>query len=693
MKAFAQRVVKHKIPIAVISLLLIIPCIFGYANTRINYDMLAYLPDDIQTMQGQQILLDDFNKGSFALLIFEDMNDKDVSEAGEKIRELECVDSALWYDSIADITVPKEILPDELYDEFNNDNCTLMAVFLSTTISSDEAMDTIKDIRHIAGKQCFVSSMSAYITDLRDLAESEEPIYVTLAVLLACIVFAVFMDSFLLPVIFLASIGIAIMVNMGTNIFMGEISYITKAISAVLQLGVTMDYSIFLWHSYCEHKEMVTDRNDAMAQAIRATIASVSASSVTTIAGFAALCFMSFTLGVDLGIVMAKGVILGVISSVTVLPSFILICDKAIDKTTHKRINLSMDKVADFVLKNRKPMAVVFVILMIPAVYGYVNAGQYYDLDRSIPQDMDCVTANAKLNDTFDMDSTHMLLCDSEIDTKESKEMLSRIEDVEGVKLVLGRDSLLGSLIPKEILPDDISSLLSQGGRQLIIITSEYRVATDEVSKQINAINGIVDDYDEDAMLIGEAPCTEDMIRITSYDFKVVSAISIIAVLVIIGIALGSTTLPFILVAVIELAVFINLGIPFYTGNLLAFIAPVCVSTIQLGATVDYAILMTNRYKVERINNTAKDKAVETALKTSMPSIMVSALGFFAATIGVAIYSDVDIIGSMCGLMARGAVISMAVVILILPAFLMIFDKIICKTTKGMSKLTAKEVI
>lgn len=690
MKVFAEKVVKHKKLIAILGLVLLIPCIFGYLNTRINYDMLTYLPDDIQTVQGQKILLDDFNKGSFALLIFEDMDDKDVSAAREKIEDLEYVDSALWYDSIADITVPKEILPDDIYDEFNNGDCTLMAVFLSTTISSDEAMDTIRDIRQIAGKQCFVSSMSAYITDLKDLAEAEEPIYVALAVLLACIVFAVFMDSFLLPVIFLASIGIAIVVNLGTNIFMGEISYVTKAISAVLQLGVTMDYSIFLWHSYCEHKDKTPDHNAAMAEAIRATIASVSASSVTTIAGFIALCFMSFTLGADLGIVMAKGVVLGVIASVTVLPSFILICDKAIDKTTHKPVNLRTDRIAGFVLKHRRAMAVMFIIVMIPALYGYLNADQYYDLDQSIPQDMDCVVANTKLNDTFGMDSTHMLLCDSDMDIKDSKEMLDRIEDVDGVKLVIGRDTLLGRLIPKDIIPDDVSSLLSEGGRQLVIITSEYRVATDEVNAQINEINKIVDDYDKDAMLIGEAPCTKDMIKITSHDFKVVSFISILAVLVIIAIALGSAALPFILVAVIEFAVFINLGIPFYTGNLLAFIAPICVSTIQLGATVDYAILMTNRYKVERIGGCGRERAVEIALKTSMPSIMISALGFFAATIGVGIYSDVDIIGSMCGLMARGAIISMAAVILILPSFLMIFDKVICRTTKGMRGLVKK---
>lgn len=692
MQKFADGVVKHKKLVAIIALLLLIPSAFGYLNTRVNYDLLTYLPEDMETVQGQEILLDDFGKGSFALITFEGMEDKDIVEMKKQFEELEYIDSVIWYDTAADISIPREMLPDDIYDVFNSEDATLMAAFMNVTISSDEAIQTITDMRKIANDHVYVASLSAFVTDLKAIGDHETPLYAAIATLLACIVMSLFLDSFLIPWLFILSIGIAIIINLGSNIVFGEISYITQAICAVLQLGVTMDYSIFLWNSFKEHKVYIEDDNEAMSQAIQKTLLSISASSVTTIAGFISLCFMGFTLGLDLGIVMAKGVIFGVITAVTVLPSFLLICMKGIRKTKHRPLMFKTEKPAEFILKHRRIIAVLYVVILVPALFGYLNTEKYYDLDQSIPKDTPCTVANEKLQEDFGMYQTHMLLCDADLPAKEVRKMTDEISDVKGINAVLAQSSLLGTAVPSDMLPGELTGTFSANGRQLIIITSAYRVATDEINRQIDEINAILDKYDKDGILIGESACTQSLIDITNHDFTVVTAISVLAVLVIIAISLMSGILPILLVAVIELAIFINLGIPFFTGSVVAFIMPICVSTIQLGSTVDYAILMTTRYKRERMGGFDRYEAVKTALATSMPSIIVSALGFFAATIGVAIISDIDLVGSMCGFMARGALISMTLVILVLPSFLYMFDGIICRTTRGMRLLAGKKV-
>lgn len=680
-----KKIVKWRIPILIISILLLVPSILGMTATRINYDMLDYLPEDIDTVKGQKILLDDFGKGGFSLIMVDGMKPNDVAKLQEKFKEIDHVDTVLWYNSLADVTIPMEMLPDKFYDVFNRENSTMLAVFFDTSISSDETMQAIKDIRSVAGKQCFISGLSAMVTDLKDLCEKEEPIYVGIAVLCACIIMMIFMDSWVIPFIFLISIGIAIMFNLGTNYFLGEISYITKALSAVLQLAVTMDYSIFLWHSYTENKERFPgDNNRAMSHAISNTITSVLGSSITTIAGFIALCFMTFTLGKDLGIVMAKGVIFGVIGCVTILPSLILVCDKIITKTMHKPILPSFDKFATFVTKKSWIFVLVFLILVGPAVYGYAKVEKYYDLGKSLPEDMEYVIANTKLREEFDMASTHMILCDANMTSKDAKNMMSEIDKVEGVKFTVGFDSLLGSSVPQEILPQSLVDVLKTDKYQLMLISSEYKVASDEVNAQVEEINDILKKYDTNGKLIGEANCTKDLIELTDRDFTVVSMISIIAIFIIIALVLKSISLPVILVCVIEFAIFINLGIPYYSGTTLPFITPICISTIQLGATVDYAILMTTRYKKERsVRGKNKQDSIIIALSTSIPSIIVSALGFFAATFGVGLYSDIDMISSMCNLMARGAIISMLSVILVLPAMLVIFDKVIIHSSLG----------
>ena len=682
---FGKAVVKCRVPILIVALALLIPAVFGMVNTRINYDMLNYLPEDMDTVIGQDELMDDFGKGAFSFIIVEDMPAKDVSALKTKIEAVNHVETVLWYDSIADISIPMEILPDSLYEVFNAGNATMMAVFFDTSTSSDDTMDAIREIRSIAGKQCFVSGMSALVTDLKDLCEQEEPIYVAIAVVLATVAMMLFMDNWLIPFVFLASIGIAIVINLGTNYFMGEISYITKALSAVLQLAVTMDYSIFLWHSYNEQRASYPDRLEAMGRAIHETLTSVVGSSITTIAGFIALCFMSFTLGRDLGIVMAKGVLLGVLSCVTVLPAMILVLDKPLQKTMHRSIIPQMGKLSKGIVKIFPVFLVLFVALVIPFYYGYdkTNDEVYYDMGECLPENIDYVTANRKLQDEFNVASTHMILVDANLPSKDVKAMAKEMEAVDGVKYVVGLDTLLGSRLPEAFLPDAVTSTLKSDRWQLLLINSEYRVASAAVNTQIDALNTILKRYDEGAMLIGEGPCMKDMIETTDTDFKVVNTISIVAVFVIILLVEKSISLPFILVAVIELAIFINLGLPHFLGQSLPFIAPICISTIQLGATVDYAILMTTRYKSERAAGQDKRTAVTTALSTSIPSILVSALGLFAATFGVAVYSDIDIISSMCSLMARGAIISMFCVVLILPAMLMLFDKIIRATTLG----------
>lgn len=687
---FSKAVVKHRILILIVVLVLMIPSVLGMAGTRINYDMLDYLPEDMETVIGQNELLEDFGKGAFSFIIVEDMPDKDVAALKEKIEQVDHVETVLWYDSIADLSIPMEILPDKIYNEFNTENATMMAVFFDTSTSSDITMEAIREIRQIAGKQCFVSGMSALVTDLKDLCEKEEPIYVGIAVLLACVAMLVFLDSWLVPFVFLASIGMMILLNLGTNYFMGEISYITKALSAVLQLAVTMDYSIFLWHSYNEQRTRCDDNKEAMAVAIKETLTSVVGSSITTVAGFIALCFMSFTMGRDLGIVMAKGVLLGVLGCVTVLPALILVFDKPLQKTKHKSLIPNMGGFAKGVVRIFPVFIVIFALLIPPAYYGYskTNDEVYYDMGQCLPEDMEYVIANSKLSEDFDIASTHMLLVDANLPAKSVRSMMKEMEQVDGVKYVLGLESVIGSRIPEEILPESITSILKNDKWELLLINSEYNVASDAVNDQISDLNTILKKYDESGMLIGEAPCMKDMIETTSHDFQVVNAISILAIFIIIALVEKSLSLPFILISVIEVAIFINLGLPHYLGQSLPFIAPICISTIQLGATVDYAILMTTRYKAERIRGNGKKDAVWTALSTSIPSIIVSGMGLFAATFGVAIYSDIDIIGSMCMLMARGAIVSMLAVIFILPALLLLCDKIICATTWGMRKKT-----
>ena len=688
MLKFGKGVVKYRIPILILCIAMLIPSVFGIMKTRINYDVLTYLPEETETVVGQNIMTDEFGLGAFSEVIVEGMEPKDVSKLKGEIEKIDHVASVVWYDDLLDTSVPMEILPKKYYDVFNSGDATMMAVFFDTATSADETIEAVGQIRKTVGENCFVTGMSAMVTDLRDLCEKEEPVYVAIAVICATIIMMLFMDSFLVPFIFLASIGIAIVWNLGSNVFMGEISYITKALSAVLQLAVTMDYSIFLYSSYTEQKARFDgDKERAMAHAISATITSVTGSSITTIAGFMALCFMSFTLGKDLGIVMAKGVVFGVIGCVTTLPAMLLIFDKAIEKTRHKVLLPKMEKLAHWITSHAWVSIVAFFILLVPAFIGYRNTDVYYDLGSTLPETMDYVVANNKLEQDFDLGSTHMILADSSVSQKDMEAMLNEMKDVDGVKDALGLSSVVGSSVPQEIIPKDVRDILQSENYQLILINSEYKTATDEVNEQITRLNEILKKYDEGGMLIGEAPCTKDLITITDHDFKVVDAISIAAIFLIIAIVFKSISLPIILVAAIELAIFINLGIPFYTGTQLPFIAPICISTIQLGATVDYAILMTTRYRKERtVYGHSKKESVTTALTVSIPSIVTSALGFFAATFGVALYSDVDIIGSLCNLMARGAIISMFVVIFILPSMLLLLDKLICNTTIGMKK-------
>ena len=682
----ARGVVKCRIPILILAVLLLIPAVFGYANTRVNYDMLTYLPEDMETVVGQDQLMEDFGKGAFSFLIVEDMQEKDVAALKTKIQAVDHVESVLWYDSVAELSIPMELLPEKVYKAFNTDNATMLAIFFDSSTSADVTMDAIREIRSIAGKQCFVSGMSALVTDLKDLCEKEEPIYVAIAVLMALAAMLLLLDSWLVPLVFLASIGIMILLNLGSNYFLGEISYITKALSAVLQLAVTMDYSIFLWHSYNEQRRQTEDRNEAMARAIHATFTSVLGSSITTVAGFIALCFMSFTMGRDLGIVMAKGVILGVLGSVTVLPAMILLLDKPLQKTRHRSLIPDMKKPAAWIVRVFPVFLIVFALLVPPAWYGYqkTNDEVYYDMGQCLPQDMEFVIANSKLREDFDVASTHMVLVDAKLPAKDVRAMTKEMEQVAGVKYVLNLESVVGSAVPEEILPESVTSILKSDRWELMLINSEYRVASDDVNGQIDELNTILKKYDPSGMLIGEAPCMKDMIETTDHDFQVVNLISILAIFVIIALVEKSLTLPVILIAVIEAAIFVNLGLPHYLGQSLPFIAPICISTIQLGATVDYAILMTTRYKQERIGGADRRGAVKTALASSIPSIIVSGMGLFAATFGVALYSDIDIVGSMCMLLARGAIISVFMVIFALPALLLLCDRIVCATTLGM---------
>ena len=678
---FGKAVVKCRVIILIISLVLLVPSLLGMIFTRVNYDMLNYLPDSLDTVKGQGYMLEDFNKGAFSFLIFENADDKTMKDASEKIKNVDHVATVLNYSDIADASIPKELLPDKIYDVFNSGNASLMAVFFDTSSSSDETMDAITKIRGIAGESCLVSGISAMVTDLRDLCEKQETVYVAIAVVLAVVAMMLFMDNWIIPFVFLASIGMAILMNLGSNYFLGEISYITKALSAVLQLAVTMDYSIFLWHSYGEQKQLHSDNREAMAVAIKETVTSVVGSSITTVAGFIALCFMTFTLGRDLGIVMAKGVLLGVLGCVTILPSMILVLDKPLTKTMHRSLIPSTKKLAGGLVKIFPVFLILFGALAVPAYYGYTQTNKevYYDISRSLPRDMANVVANTKLKEEFGMTNTHMVLVDSKLSSKDVREM----KDVKGIKFALGLESVIGPMIPEELVPESVEKVFKSDRWEMLILSSEYGTATNEMSNQVSQLNEIIKKYDKNGLLVGEAACTNDLINITSVDFATVNIISIGAIFIIIMLVEKSITLPIILVAVIELAIFINLGIPHFMGESLPFIAPICISTIQLGATVDYAILMTTRYKKERSLGNDKRTAVATALETSIPSIIVSAMGLFAATVGVAIYSDVDMIGSLCALMARGAIISMFSVILFLPAMFMLFDRVIGVTTLG----------
>ena len=679
-----KKIVKFRVPILILSIILLIPAVWGYVNTRINYDVLTYLPEDIETMQGQEIMTNDFGIGAFSMLMVDGMEDKEIVKLKEKVEKVDGVENVLWYDSLADISVPQSVLPSKLYDEYNTEDGTMMAVFFKDGTSSDETMKAITEIRKITGEQCFLSGMSAIVEDTKELAEKETPLYVLIAVALSALVLAITMESIFVPVLFLLSIGIAIVYNLGTNVFFGEISYITKALAAVLQLGVTMDYSIFLMHSYQEQQVRYNgDKERAMAHAISQTFSSVIGSSVTTVAGFIALCFMSFTLGKDIGIVMAKGVIFGVLVCVTVLPSMILCCDKLIEKTKHKPLLPDIGRISDKVTKRYVIYVVAFVILLFPAIYGNNHTGVYYNLDESLPKDLPSVIANTKLKEDYNMNTTHMILVDSSVAGSDVKKMSQEIEKVDGVKWVLGLDNLVGSGVPADMLPESVTGMLKNDKYQLLMVNSTYKVATDKVNKQIEQIDKIMDKYDKGAMLVGEGPLTKDLINITDTDFKRVSAVSIGIVFVIILLLFKSITIPVILVGVIEFAIFVNMGIPFYTGTKLPFVASIVIGTIQLGATVDYAILLTTRYQRERSRGAGKFDAITTAYKFSAQSIIVSALSFFAATIGVGLYSNIDMISSLCILMARGALISMVVVVLILPSLFMVFDKIIVKTSKG----------
>ncbi len=682
---FSRAVVKYRIPIVIISILLLIPSVIGIVKTRINYDILSYLPGDIDTMEGQDIMLDEFGKGGFSFVILEGMDDKDIVKLKEKIEQVDAVGDVLWYDTAADITIPKELLPDDIYDVFNNEDSTMMAVFFNKSTSADESLDAVAEIRKIAGEQCFVSGMTAIVEDIKELTNEEMPMYVVIAVILTSIVLAVSMDSFLIPVIFMLSLGMSILYNLGTNIFKGEISFLTQALTAVLQLAVTIDYSIFLWHSYKEQKTFYpNDNKEAMAVAISKTVASVVSSSFTTVAGFLALCFMSYTLGMDMGIVMAKGVILGVICCITVLPSLILICDKALEKTMHKDFLPNMDGISKFIVNHRAVFLILFAVLLVPSIYGQINTNVYYNLTDSLPHDLNSAIANTKLSEEYNMASTHIVMCRSDMSSKEVSKMTAEMEKVDGVSFALGFDSIVGPMIPQEIIPESITNTLKSENWQMIIVGSDYKPASDEVNSQIEKLSSIIKNYDESGMVIGEAAATKDLISITDHDFQVVNIVSIAAIFVIIFIALKSISLPIILVAVIEFAITVNMGLPFYIKTTIPFIASVVIGTIQLGATVDYAILMTTRYKTERISGKSKYDAVTIALKTSIKSIMVSALGFFAATFGVGMYSNVDMISQLCTLMSRGAIISMVTVICVLPSMLMLLDKPIRATTLGM---------
>ena len=675
-------IAKHKYLIILISILLMIPSVIGMAKTRVNYDILSYLPDTLETIKGQDIMVDEYGMGAFSMVVVENMELKDVQKLEDAYSEIDHVKDVLWYDDVADLSLPVEMIPKDLREAFFKGDATMMLVLFDNTTSSDEAMEALTEMRKISNDQCFLSGMTGIVTDIKNLALSEMPAYVVIAAILCFIVLQLFTDSFLVPLFFLLSIGISILYNMGTNVFLGEISYITQALVAVLQLGVTMDYSIFLLSSYEENKERFPDdRERAMGHAIANTFKSIVGSSVTTIAGFAALCFMTFALGRDLGIVSAKGVVIGVICCVTVLPAMILIFDKPIEKTKHKPLIKSMDRLSGFITKHYKIWLVIFLVLLAPAIYGNSNTKIYYNIAKSLPSTLESNVANEKLEQDFDMSVLHMVMMDKNMDAKDKRDMLNAIDEVDGVKWTISLNSLVGATIPDSMIPKDIKSMLQSDNWELAFVCSKYQSATEEVNSQIAQINDIVKGYDENAMVIGEAPMMKDLEDVTNIDLQSVNTVSMAAIFIIIMIIFKSISLPIILVAVIEFAIAVNMAVPFYQNISLPFVVSIVVGTIQLGATVDYAILMTSRYQKERSRGKSKKEAVSAAHKASLESIITSGLSFFAATFGVSAYSKVDMIGSICTLLSRGALISVVVVALVLPAMFLIFDKVICKTS------------
>ena len=687
MKRFGQFIVKVRHAILIIGILLLIPAAIGYFNTRVNYDLLYYLPDGIDTMEGQDILMDEFDAGAFGIVMVDKMDDYNVSKLIDKMKKVDHVSKVLWYDSFADASIPKSMLPDKVYDAFNQGTSTIMMVIFDDTSSGDGTMKAINEIRSVTKHQCMISGISAIVTDTKELSEHETPIYVCIAVALSIIILSLLMDSYIIPVFFLLSIGMAIVYNLGSNFVVGEISYVTKALAAVLQLGVTMDYSIFLWHSYEEQLEKhAGDHQAAMADAIAATISSVVGSSITTVAGFIALCFMSFTLGLDLGVVMAKGVVLGVIACVTILPSFILIFDKAIQKTKHRQLLPDFKKVPGLITKHYKIFIAIFLLLLIPAIYGQSNAKVYYDLSLSLPKSLESVSAQNKLSKDYDLGSANIILLSTNTPKKDVKKLINEVQDVEGVQAALGLESVMDSTVPDAFIPKKLTSELKSDDHEMLIFMSAYKTGSDEANTQCNAVENIIKKYDSTGMLVGEAACTRDLIKITNKDFATVSFVSIFLIFLIVALVFKSISLPVILVTVIEFAIFINMGIPYYTGAVLPFIASIVIGTIQLGATVDYAILMTNRYKLERRSGKDKMLASKDTLTSTMKSVIVSACTFFGATFGVGVYSSIDMISSLCLLMARGAVVSMLCVICILPAMFIVFDKLIEKGSMNFLK-------
>ncbi len=680
---FGKWIAKHKVIIVIISLLLLIPSFLGMAATRVNYDILSYLPDSLETVEGQDIMVDEFGMGAFSMVVVEDMDLKDVAALKQKFQDVEHVKDVLWYDSVADLSIPVSMIPDKFKDAFFNGDATMMIALFDNTTSSDAAMEAVTDMRKIANEQCFISGMSGVVTDIKNIALEEMPIYVVIAACLSLLVLILAMDSLVVPVLFLISVGLAVVYNLGSNIFLGQVCYITKSLTAVLQLGVTMDYSIFLLNSFEAYKKKYDEKERAMAHAIADTFKSVAGSSVTTIAGFLALCVMTFALGRDMGIVMAKGVVIGVICCVTVLPAMILVFDKAIEKTKHKALLPNMDKASGFITKHYKVWLIVFLVLLYPAIYGNNHTQIYYNIDKSLPATLDSNVSNEKLKEDFDMSTVHMVLLKNGLDSKQKTQMLDQIEKVDGVKWSLGMNSLIGPTFPESMIPSNIKEMLQSDNYEVQFVCSEYSSATDECNAQLDAIQKIVKEYSPESMVIGEAPLMKDLQDTTDVDLQRVNILSMAAIFVIILFVFKSISLPFILLAVIEFAIFVNMAIPYYQGVTLPFVASIVIGAIQLGATVDYAILMTSNYQKQRHLGRTKKESISIAHKFSMKSIIISGCSFFAATFGVALYSQVDMIGSICTLLARGAVISTIVVLLVLPAMFMVFDPVIVHTSKG----------